>query len=434
MTLVTVLGQTFTRSQFFCFDRALIRSRVKNNMAQEQGVSTEEQFPWHLGIFDAHCHPTDTMSSIDSIPSMKAKILTVMATRSQDQELVAEAAEKYGLRSTDVNGVWENNNVQGRMVPCFGWHPWFSHQIYDDREQGSGQTSKAPDQILHYQAVLTPKPEDHDFMLALPEPRSLLAYLDHTKDYLQRYPLALVGEIGIDRSFRIPNDWVSGQQDERDVSLTPGGREGRRLSPHRVKIEHQRRILIAQLNLAGEMQRPVSVHGVQAHGIVFGTIQETWKGYEEEVVSKRLRKLYGGTAAHLKQEESGRPERTKPTSKLFPPRICLHSYSGPSDPLRQYFHPSIPADIYLSFSTVINFSTPASGKVVQVIKAVPNDRLLIESDLHCAGQRMDDLLEEVAKSICNIKGWSLNEGIKQLGINWKRFVFGDQLKDSLLRQ
>lgn len=105
-------------------------------------------------------------------------------------------------------------------------------------------------------------------------------------------------------------------------------------------------------------------------------------------------------------------------------RMCLHSYSGPPDTLRQYLDPSIPTVIFFSFSRLVNFSSPTSNKAIDVIKSVPADRILVESDLHAAGERMDDLLEDIIRTICEIKNWSLEAGVKQLGTNWLHYAFG----------
>ena len=400
-------------------------------MAEEQPGSKREPFPWHLGVFDAHCHPTDTVPSIDKIAAMKTRALTIMATRGQDQDIVADFAEKLGVTRESMVALKATDRVeksQGYLIPCFGWHPWFSHQIYDNLSNGDNECSGTPSKTEHHKKVISPSPsDDHEFIESLPEPRSLSDLIRQTRTHLNRYPFALVGEIGLDRAFRIPGLEMTDNGYEKDPALTPGGREGRRLSPYRVDMAHQRRILKAQLNLAGEMQRAVSVHGVAAHGIVYETLQETWRGYEKHVPSKRGKKRQASLdAAHEDLPDEKEPSGESSSPKPFPPRICLHSYSGPADTLRQYLHPSVPTVIFFSFSRLVNFSSSTSTKAVSVIKAVPDDRILAESDLHAAGEKMDDLLEDIVRTICEIKGWSLDDGVKRLASNWLYYVFGSR--------
>lgn len=383
----------------------------------ENGI---EGIPWHLGVFDAHCHPTDTMSSISSIPGMKARALTIMATRAEDQRLVQEVASELGVRSK-ISEEWIDGS---KVVPSFGWHPWFSHQLFDDAAYAGKKTLDEEAKSRHYQSVLTPSPEDKEFLLALPDPRPLSTFIQETRDKLHQNSLALVGEIGLDRSFRLPDAWIPEHHDQRDGTLTPGGREGRRLSPFRVDMDHQRKILKAQLHLAGELGRPVSMHGVQAHGVIFDTIEETWRGHERKVLSKRQKKRQEGPGDTFTKNGDENGEQTANGSKPFPPRICLHSYSGPVEPVKQYLHPTVPAEVFFSFSAVINFSNSGHSKAEDVIKALPDDRILVESDIHMAGEEMDRLLADIIRKVCCIKGWDLVQGVQQLRSNYLHFAFG----------
>lgn len=300
--------------------------------------------------------------------------------------------------------------------------------MYDDSAYDGASSLSDEQRIQHYQSVLTPKSDNRNFLLALPEPRPLSHFLAQTKQYLEKYPLALIGEVGLDKTFRIPEAWLPEEKEDRDESLTPGGREGRRLSPYRVAMDHQRKVLLAQLRLSGELGRATSVHGVGAHGVVFETLCETWKGHEKKVLSKREQKREADAQRRhgsLQQENDDTTDGPAP----YPPRICLHSYSGPPETVKQYTNPAIPADIFFSFSSVINLSTPAASKTEESIKAVPDHRILIESDLNIAGDRMDGYLEDIVRKICELKGWSLEDGVRQLGNNWRRFVFGKEAVD-----
>lgn len=383
-----------------------------------------DPFPWHIGVCDAHCHPTDTMSSITSISGMKTRVLTIMATRAQDQNLVASVAAKHGVRS---RGVISEAGSPEKIVPAFGWHPWFSHQFYD----GSGEV---PDKAKHYESVLTPAP-DADFIKSLPDPRPLSEFISETRQRLLNEPLALVGEVGVDKAFRLPS---AQEQPTQNDGLTPGGRDGRTLSPYHVKMPHQVAVLKEQLRLAGEIGRPASVHGVQAHGVLYDALASLWKGHEKEVISKRKMRLVAEGAEDFSSSDEDddyygdddhgheRQRAVKPyTAKPFPPRVCLHSFSGPPQMMSQYLHPAIPADIFFSFSTCVNLSMPGlETKFAEVVKACPDDKLLIESDLHTAGEEIDYQLELIGRRVCEVKGWTLEEGLRRIRRNYDKFIFG----------
>ncbi|RAO71247.1 uncharacterized protein BHQ10_007259 [Talaromyces amestolkiae] len=377
-------------------------------------------FPWELGVFDAHCHPTDTMTSISDIPHMRATALTVMSTRGEDQELVDEVTKRLGDYHHD------SKNENGKIVPCFGWHPWFAHQIRAEEDEDNTRETNISQ---HYRNVLTgtmgTENDDTAFFKTLPTPKPLSTLLSETKTRLLAHSNALVGEIGLDKAFRLPMPWQKDELDSRNEGLTPGSREGRKLSPYRVSIAHQKALLKAQLQLAGELRRAVSVHSVQGHGVVLECFQELWKGYERKVESKRSRKKSVNQGRNEEDEKHDEEEKTSEATPLpYPPRICMHSYSGSPEAVKQLLRPSVPSDVYFSFSTVINFTGPTVDRVKSCLESLPDDRILIESDLHTAGKQMDDLLEEVVRTVCYVKGWSLEDGTKLLAENWRRFVFG----------
>lgn len=413
---------------------------------ENETPKAQHPLPWELGVFDAHCHPTDTMTSISDIPHMHATALTVMSTRGEDQELVDQIAKRLG--SYQNTGAKDDN---GKIVPCFGWHPWFAHQISILQDTTTpDEATEVSRKIQHYQDVLTGLTASEDdnstaFFKTLPTPKPLSVLLAETRARLLTHPNSLVGEVGLDRAFRLPMPWQEEEIEARDADLTPGSREGRKLSPYKVTIAHQKALLKAQLQLAGQLRRAVSVHSVQAHGAVFEVLQELWKGHERKKESKRQRKTRAREEEikFLADEHDGKKEgeeqnEVREFQKIgshgeedaansplpYPPRICMHSYSGTPEALKQFLRPAVPSDVYFSFSTLINFTGPTVDKVVAALQSLPEDRILVESDLHCAGETMDGLLEEVVRTVCRVRGWSLEDGTRKLAENWKRFVFG----------
>lgn len=124
-----------------------------------------------------------------------------------------------------------------------GYHPWFSHWIslgpYQSKEE-------------HYRRIFKDAddhPEAFQKLLAhLPEPVTLQTVLEDVRQNLIAFPRAMLGEVGIDRASRVPYDFSS----------------PRELTPFAIPFEHQLTILEAQLDLATELGRNISMHSVKS--------------------------------------------------------------------------------------------------------------------------------------------------------------------------
>lgn len=115
---------------------------------------------------------------------------------------------------------------------------------------------------------------------------------------------------------------------------------------------------------------------------------------------------------------------TKDMSDIFrlspelPPRIFMHSFGGSEDFLRQLIKmKKVGERFYFGFSSVINLRSP---KTRAVIKAVPDNRLLLESDL-CDPTRAEEELRTMLAIIADTKGWSVPDAARITRENAQRF-------------
>lgn len=289
-------------------------------------------------VADAHCHVVDggQWTSIISELDDECDRIIVMTTGFDNIDKLC--GEQVLPRS---------------VIPAFGFHPWMAGSVYFENR----------DKLAHYREVLNPCPSNEDIS-QLVEPRPFAEYLDLMRKYLTRNPQAVVGELGLDKPFRLALD------DDK-------------LSPFRVGMDHQRRVFGAQLALAGEFKRPISVHSVQCHGHVFNDVARLSKGI---------------------------------------PAVCLHSYSGSVDQLRQWldWSRSSHVELFMSFSAVFSLE---NRKLNDYLEILPDSSFLTESDLsQCSFEELVSHNDRVLKYLAKAKGYSEEDMRKKIKENFLRFV------------
>ena len=115
----------------------------------------------------------------------------------------------------------------------------------------------------------------------LPDPTPLAEILPELRESFETFPNAMLGEVGIDRACRVPyrrpadppySDYA--QTDANDDSP-------RALSPFAIPLEHQLRVLEAQLGVAVEMERNVSLHSARCQAATAELLDRMYKKHGE---------------------------------------------------------------------------------------------------------------------------------------------------------
>ena len=179
---------------------------------------------------------------------------------------------------------------------------------------------------------------------------------------LRSRPRAVVGEIGLDR-VAVPLDEVTGERTGEPADYA-----------------NQLACFRAQLAIAAEERRPAVVHCVRAYGDAGDAFRERQTSFPTKI----LMHSYGGTAAFVE---------SLVRMKKWGPRF------------------------YFGFSSVVNLRSP---KTKDVIRAVPADRLVIESDL-VSSRGAEDALRAMLAAVAECRGWTPEETARITRENARRF-------------
>lgn len=435
--------------------------------------------------------------------AMSKQLQEKMAKESRERELgqsqattTTESSHQPQDASKDHEAADESNDKE---VPI----QLSSHLQYQD------QTLSISPKLAHYQQVLqvpnsAPSTYLPDLAARLPEPRALEPAMKELRRKLEEHPNAVLGEIGLDRTARVPEPSIpTSTTDTPDDSFASGGQKKTTLAL--TSIQHQLNLVREQLKVAASLDRAASFHCVQAYGHWHDFLIQEGKRLKQMEAGQEYRRqlqqihasggtptvdissLLGGQeaggarlskqgVARLRREareaewerhvastvqessdeededsedetfggsSSSSGERKKrggsnsyePTApaplvlpplpvfeKVLPPRLCMHSYGGSVDMMRAFTKMDHPPEIFFSFSILIN-GRLQERKLQELISAVPEDRLLIESDHH-SHMLVDGLLMDMVKKVSEIRGWSIEETVQKTTRNWHRFVYG----------
>ncbi|XJO71034.1 hypothetical protein BDV3_000621 [Batrachochytrium dendrobatidis] len=309
---------------------------------------------------DVHCHLTDSTPTLDDIGKLPVSKIILMGTKLDNWALVEQTAVQF----------------PSKVIPAFGIHPWMS------------SSSVPPYSTWTANETLNPAlPTDTESEVSDIQTPSLVPdtqWLNGLKALLLKHPQAIVGEIGLDGAAK---DRSTGEL---------------------YSMDQQMQVFQAQMQLAIELERPVSMHAVHVHSQITHYFRDMDKicGY-----IKAQRKRNGRDWNESFQHESDRLP--------FPPAIMMHSFTASKEIGQSLVKlPHIGSRFYFSFSTIVN----ARGKKFEDrVRSIPHDRILIESDVSNAADEMS-AMQSICQSVADIRGWTMLETAQKTTANANAFL------------
>mmetsp|Transcript_30314 Transcript_30314/g.72130 ORF Transcript_30314/g.72130 Transcript_30314/m.72130 type:complete len:438 (-) Transcript_30314:16-1329(-) len=286
------------------------------------------------------------------------------------------------------------------ILPALGVHPWYLNEIME---------TSASDAILSEDCL----EEYLDW-----------GWLDDLEAKLLEHPNLLVGEIGLCKMAKFV----------REFPKEKGGKA--------TAMALQKMVFRRQFELAARFQRPVTVHCVNAHGIMMDIFKDIYENAKSSPAAS---------------ENDGEDELKRRLRRAFPPAIAMHSFTGTAHHCNELLlfereiispgstqrggnrrrnkkretetrHEDSDSDnpiFYFGFSHAVNHlmctSEKARKKGGEAVRAIPSERLLVESDVH---NPSDVALGTAgaASYAANVRGLSLEEIVTTTTTNGLRFL------------
>lgn len=180
-------------------------------------------------MIDNHCH--------------LAKELSDEEIQKIHQLYLDNGIERINLMSSNhLDHEWVLNTylkMKDIIRPCFGVHPWYSHLFMIEKKNKKE----------HYNYVFN-KEVDDQFLQVLPNPIEFKEFFHENFNKFKEYD-PMIGEIGLDKIFRIPsNGYYNGRKENK--------------TNYKTIMKHQLDIFLYQLNFALKHDLSLSIHNVKA--------------------------------------------------------------------------------------------------------------------------------------------------------------------------